>query len=147
MFGKYTSNHYNGSSVIDLLTTYTSFENISHFKIGNYIPWLSDHTPIFSNFNISVNKKAKEIPINLNEREQGYIWNDNFKKEFQAFLSNAKETLEAANKSTKYNSDPNNLVEEIKHVILEACKQTNFKKRKTTKTTKKTIGLTRNALI
>ena len=72
------------------------------------------------------------------EREQGYIWDDNCREQFKAFLSNSKEKLEAASISTRSNPpDPNDLVNEIKHAILQACKETNLKKRKNTKATKK----------
>lgn len=138
LFGKYTSNQYNGSSTIDLLlTTHTNFEKISYFKVGDYIPWLSDHSPIFSELEFSVNKNTNEPPTELYERDQGYIWDDNCKEQFKALLFNAKEKLDAANISTRSNPDPNHLVDEIKHAILQACKQTNLKKRKTTKSAKK----------
>ena len=48
LFGKRTSHQYNGSSAVDfLLTPVNVFEKISFFEVGKFLPWLSDHTPIF----------------------------------------------------------------------------------------------------
>ena len=136
LFGKYTSNQHNGSSAIDLLlSTYNGFEKISHFKVGDYIPWLSDHSPIFSEFKCFINKPEHKPPIKLYERDQGYIWNDNYKEQFRTFLSNHKEKLEDINTATtSQDLDPNILVQEIKNAILKTCELSNFKKRKPKKT-------------
>ena len=49
IFGRCTSHQYNGSSAIDyLLTAADGFDRISSFEVGDYVPWLSDHSPIFA---------------------------------------------------------------------------------------------------
>ena len=46
LFGKYTSHQYNGSSAVDfVLTPIVEFEKISYLEVGDFTPWLSDHTP------------------------------------------------------------------------------------------------------
>ncbi len=75
LFGKCTSHQYNGSSAIDLvLTTVNNFEKISFFEVGNYIPWLSDHSPIFSDVQLDIDTLPPEPPITLHGRDQGYLW-------------------------------------------------------------------------
>ena len=44
LFGKCTSFQWNGASVVDyVLTSPNKFSQIEYFKIGEYIPWVSDH--------------------------------------------------------------------------------------------------------
>ena len=44
LFGKFTSLQWNGNSVVDyVLASQSLYSSISYFKIGNFIPWLSDH--------------------------------------------------------------------------------------------------------
>lgn len=48
LFGKNTSFDWNGKAVVDYAIIPTDlFDNISLFKVGNYVPFLSDHCPIF----------------------------------------------------------------------------------------------------
>ena len=47
LFGNYTCIKWNGNSVVDyLLTSAPLFQQISCFKVGDFLPWLSDHCPI-----------------------------------------------------------------------------------------------------
>ena len=44
LYGAYTSFQWNGSSVVDyVLASNSIYSSVSYFKVGNYIPWLSDH--------------------------------------------------------------------------------------------------------
>ena len=44
IFGKFTCHEWNGSTLVDyMLTPFDSLENVICFKIGVFIPWLSDH--------------------------------------------------------------------------------------------------------
>ena len=137
LFGKRTSHQYNGSSAVDfLLTPVNVFEKISFFEVGKFLPWLSDHTPIFSNFSLDFDTTPPEPPITLHKREHGYIWNDEYEEQFKAFLVNEREKLENSNQSTKENSDANELANTIKSAILAASKNCNLKKRKQKKIVK-----------
>ena len=149
-FGKCTSHKYNGSSMVDcVLAPIGYLEKISHFKVGAFIPWLSDHTPIFSSVNLNTLIKEPEPEIPLHGRDQGYIWDDNSEEQFKAFLLDQKKKLENINQSTKINFDANKLVDEMKNSILEASQKCNLKPRKKTKkkTNLRLLGLIRNALI
>ena len=130
LFGKCTSHQWNGSSAIDyLLVSANSLDKISYFEVGEYIPWLSDHTPIFADTKLDIHTKNAETPIPLHQRDQGYVWDDDCAENFKTFLSNQSETLENINFSTRLNSDANELVKEIKNSILEASNKCNLKKK------------------
>ena len=131
LFGKCTSQQHNGSSAIDyVITPITGFDKISYFEVGDYIPWLSDHTPIYSDVRIDIDKNPPEPPITLHGRDQGYLWDDECEENFKAFLSNEREKLEKVNQSVRNNSDANKLADEIKNSLLEASKNCKLKKKK-----------------
>ena len=114
------------------------FEKISHFKVGSFIPWLSDHTPIFSNVNLDTQRKDPESQVPLHGRDQGYIWDDDSEEQFKVFLSRQRVKLENINHSTKISFDANKLANEMKNSILEASNKCNLKLRKKRKNTKST---------
>ena len=44
IYGKFTSLQWNGNSVVDyVIVSQSIYSSISYFKIGDYVPWLSDH--------------------------------------------------------------------------------------------------------
>ena len=131
LFGKLTSHQYNGSSAIDyLITEITNFNKISLFEVGDYTPWLSDHTPIFSQIKLNIRTNHSDQTITLHARDKGYTWDDECEEQFKAFLSNHKTILENTSQATRQNSDANKLANEIKNSILNASKECNLKKKK-----------------
>ncbi len=49
VFGKYTCFKWNGNSVVDYLITSSSvFQKNSIFEVGEFLPWLSDHCPLWA---------------------------------------------------------------------------------------------------
>jgi hypothetical protein len=131
LFGKLTSHQYNGSSAIDyLITEITNFNKISLFEVGDYTPWLSDHTPIFSQIKLNIRTNHLDQSITLHARDKGYTWDDECEEQFKAFLSNHETILENTSQATKQNSDANKLANEIKNSILNASKECNLKKKK-----------------
>ena len=101
--------------------------------MGDFIPWLSDHSPIFTDIALNTDTKTPNTPITLNERDQGYIWDDDCEEAFKNILLDDKINLENINELTRQNSDANELAKKIKNSILEASKKCNLKKRKQTK--------------
>ena len=139
LFGKCTSHQYNGSSVVDrALVPITCFEKVINFRVGNFVPWLSDHTPIYSTFKLNLEKKAPQPPITLHGRDQGFYWDENCEEQFKTLLSDQKEKLEKINQSTKIDYNANNLAEEIKECLIEASKKCNLKAKKRNKNSKST---------
>ena len=55
LFDSFTSHQWNGSSVVDYALTSNIFtKNILEFRVGNFVPWLSDHCPL--HITICINK-------------------------------------------------------------------------------------------
>ena len=98
--------------------------------MGDFIPWLSDHCPIFTDIILHIDTKTPDTPITLHERDQGYIWDNDCEEAFKSILLDDKINLENINELTKKNSDANGLAKMIKNSILEASKKCNLKKRK-----------------
>ena len=102
-------------------TTYLGFQIIARFS----------H---ISHFVISISTLNHQSPSTKGIK--GYTWDDECEEQFKAILSNYRTKLENANQATKFNSNPNELVTEIKTSILEASKECNLKKKKQKKNKK-----------
>ena len=86
LFDKFASHQWNGSSVSDYLLSPNTFShNISMFSVGDLIPWISDHWPIYSTIvlnNIKFNNKI--LDYNLTKITPGYIFDENSRNIFTA---------------------------------------------------------------
>ena len=59
IFGKFTSFHWNGSSVVDyVITSMASFDRIRSMEVDNFYPWLSDHCAL--KYTLSLNREIKD---------------------------------------------------------------------------------------
>ena len=75
LFGNFTSHQYNGSALNDYLLAPTYFlDKISHFSVGDYTPWLSDHCPIYSTINFNTLTKNNALDEKPKEVEPNYIF-------------------------------------------------------------------------
>ena len=75
LFGKFTSHQYNGSALNDYLLAPNWFiDKISHFSVGDYTPWLSDHCPIYSTINLNSLTKQTIMEEKPKEIEPNYIF-------------------------------------------------------------------------
>ena len=88
LFGSYTCIKWNGNSVVDyLLTSASLFQEISHFKVGEFLPWLSDHCPIHFTLELR-NKKQPQVkptPPKINAPKQ-FVWSQKGKQTFLEIL-------------------------------------------------------------
>ena len=127
IFGKYTSHQWNGSSVVDyLITSNTDYNKIHNFTVGEYIPWLSDHCPIYTEINLNIPKQTDaNDAVKLHDKEPGYTWNDNHRDTFLTKLNTDAIKHELENLSNAKGTDPIQLVECIKDTIIEAAKNVN----------------------
>ena len=77
-FGSFTCFQWNGQSVADyLLTSFDLFDKISVFRVGKFIPWLSDHCPIFFDLEIKANtgnRKAETFMSQVPKHNKKYIF-------------------------------------------------------------------------
>ena len=88
IFGKYTSFQWNGCRVVDyLLSTYSNFEQITKFQVGDFCPWLSDHCPLY--YSISLTKEISKIHIKdepSRECPPKLMWDKSSKTKFEEVL-------------------------------------------------------------
>ena len=89
ILGKYTCHQKNGSSVVDyMVNTHNAFQKISHFKVGDVLPTLSDHCPITALIHVDMGLEIQQKKITkMNQLEQRYIWNSNNDQSFHKVLS------------------------------------------------------------
>ena len=132
IFGQYTSHQWNGSSVVDYVITSTNdINNILSFYVGDFVPWLSDHCPLFTNIAINAqNSTEKHVEHMLNETEPGYFWKENSKEKFEAkLLSNAiKNKVEHLLNHDE--TEPTELAKEIKNILLNIATNCKLKRTK-----------------
>ena len=135
LFGKFTSHMWNGSSVVDyFLTSITNFYNILTYTIGDYIPWLSDHCPIYTTIVLNDPKPHETSDkIKLKDKPPNFIWDERQKENFQSNLSSCliKNKLETLVSTP--NPNPELLYNEIKDTLLKTAKRCNLRKTKTNK--------------
>ena len=123
IFGRCTSHQYNGSSAIDyLLTTTEGFSKVSSFEVGDYVPWLSDHSPIFADVGVNVRQREPGAPIALHGRDQGYMWDDECEGRFKALLLGTSDRLETADLSVRPVCLHDTFTETIDEVLISQPK-------------------------
>ena len=91
LFGKCTSHQYNGSALNDYLLIPNHFmPKISHFLVGKFLPWLSDHCPIYSTVNLNnltTDNTSLEKPRDIEPR---FLFDTNSKLSFCDGLKSAE---------------------------------------------------------
>ena len=124
LFGSYTCFKYNGNSVVDyLLTSASLFQQISYFKVGDFLPWLSDHCPI--HFTIQIcNKFYSSEPHSILPKikvPKQFIWSSTGRQKFIHTIKTEKfqQKLEASLQMDY--THPNNVVNHISDVLINAA--------------------------
>ena len=122
-FGEFTCIKYNGSSVVDYLITSPSvYEKVSSMNVGEFVPWLSDHCPVFHTLEIhSKSEITEEPPTKSTRAPKHFLWTEESKLNFLNLLQtdefNAR--LDRANEIDQ--SDPNLLVNHVSEVLVSAA--------------------------
>ena len=88
--GNCTSHQWNGSSVVDYAIVPNKFANkIQNFHVDQFIPWLSDHSPIHTTINFN---HLEASPKSTKSEKKGmhvpkkYLWNDEQIQQFTTEL-------------------------------------------------------------
>ena len=83
LFGKFTSHQYNGSALNDYFLAPNYFmQKISHFKVGDFTPWLFDHCPIYSTISLHTLSKDNTPREKPQEVTPKYFFDPNTKEDF-----------------------------------------------------------------
>ena len=144
LFGNYTSHQWNGSRVVDYLITSSShFDNIFNFSIGEFIPWLSDHCPLYTKIVINGDKpNEKEQNKNLKYKEPGFRWQTNYNDRFEANLhSNFIKTK--VNQLLNSELEPTDLAKELRDILIYTASKCKLKKNGRTRTGFPHLGSTK----
>ena len=69
LFGKFTSIQWNGSAVVDyVITPASTIQRIVEFKVGDFVPCISDHCPLEYKIKLKLNKQT-ETPIDMKKTQ------------------------------------------------------------------------------
>ena len=98
IFGKFTSHQWNGSALNDYFLTPVHFmTQIASFSVGDYVPWISDHCPIYSTIILKNLKTNTYSSKNLSQIGPYYIFDTKTKGRFFDAL-NSGDTKKAFSK-------------------------------------------------
>ena len=92
IFGKFTSMQWNGSSVVDYVITQSSnLKRVVEFKIGKFLPCLSDHCPLQYKLKLNTNTIViDETGVDMRELPAKCKWNGTTKTTFLEALKTEK---------------------------------------------------------
>ena len=124
LFGKYTSLQWNGSSVVDyVFVDKHVFASIGFFKVGNFIPWLSDHCATRYLLHSSMINHSKSDDQEGEVLDSIY-WDADSPEKFLGLLraheQEISETLEASSET--------NVLEKFQTLMESVIKEGKFKK-------------------
>ena len=131
LFGNYTCIKWNGNSVVDyLLTSASLFSHVSLFKIGEFVPWLSDHCPIHFTlvFHLEIQKRNIETPAK--SAPKSFMWSEKGKTKFSNILKTAAFQNKVAKCVDLNYAEPNSVVNYISDTLIEAAEKAEIKTRR-----------------
>ena len=132
-WGKITSYQWNGTAVVDyVIISSDIFSKITHFKVGDYSPWVSDHCPLLFEIKIAKSFKPTEKEA-LDELPKSFYLEPEDRQSFietlESHAFNKKlETLDREGNSLS----PQELTSKVTELLLETCEEAGVKP-KTTK--------------
>ena len=126
LFGKYTSLQWNGSSVVDyVLVDQSIFSAIRFFKIGNFIPWLSDHCATRFQLETCMINGSKSSDQG-GERLDSLYWDAESPEKFIGLLRTHEQEIS----ETLAASPDTNILEKFQNLVKSVVEEGKFKQRK-----------------
>lgn len=129
-FGNYTCLKWNGSSVVDyLISSPQIYNSISMFNVGDFLPWLSDHCPLYFTvelFNVVRGNTPTPEPSRAKAPKQ-YVWSCEGKQKFLDTITTAEFQAKWDECIKIDHSDPNNAVKYISEVLISAADRAKIK--------------------
>ena len=124
IFGKFTCHNWNGSSVVDYMISSDYFaNNITHFSVGDYIPWLSDHCILKTKLDDRYSLPGEGVnDEELEKVHPGFVWNEKSAEIFRKNLKSLSTEVRIRTLLIDENPDPTALAESIKDILgKNAC--------------------------
>ena len=139
-FGNYTCFQWNGNSVVDyLITSAPIFGQVTSLKIGEYLPWLSDHSPLFFTLEILLpqDNDTDNPPPSTQCTPKRYIWKSDDSKQFTKALKSPDIDKALNEISNLDHTNPNDIVEPLTELLMKTAKKANIKEKTSISETKK----------
>ena len=130
IFGEYTCIKYNGNSVVDyLITSPTTYERVSSFKVGEFLPWLSDHCPVYYTLEVhnNVGNMNSAQKCTKTKAPKQYIWSEESKQNFCTLIGTPEFNSKWDKSIEIDHSDPNLLVNYVTEVLISAADKAKIK--------------------
>ena len=117
LYGRYTCHQKRGSSVVDyLIAPHKALENVKQFKVGEYTPLLSDHTPIMATIGLDRNLSCEEAKeIEMNDLPKRKHWEEEHIASFREKLNSDQYKEQVSN---LLNREEVVTIEEVKTLLL-----------------------------
>ena len=132
LFGKYTCHNWNGSSVVDYsLYSECLDSTITHCTVGNYIPWLSDHCIVHTNFVCGSNSYSRgEETVIQEDIHPGFVWNEESINSYKKSLRKLCNEVKIKALLHTHISNPSILAGEIRDILWRNTELSDLRKRK-----------------
>ena len=86
--GGHTSFQWNGNSVVDYVIASNSiYSSINYFKVGNFIPWLSDHCALRYRLDSCLENHSGQDNKKPGIKLEKLFWKDDSPEKFTSILS------------------------------------------------------------
>lgn len=130
--GKFTSHQWNGSALNDYLLAHKDFlSKVLSFSVGDYVPWLSDHCPIYSKIALNVRFQTVENGGNgLFPVDEVYILDNDAKTKFTEGLKTGEIKEKLSELLIKDDLNSLEMGNCIKKILFENAKKCKLKKKK-----------------
>ena len=127
IFGAYTSFQWNGNSVVDyVLTSHSLYHSINYFKVGKFIPWLSDHCALRYRLDSCLEHDYNSEQKKPDLKFETLFWNEESPEKFISILRLHEQEIEAILNSP--DTHGKEIVDNFQCLIKNAVHEGNFKK-------------------
>ena len=121
-FGQHTCIKYNGNSVVDyVIASPTVYDKISLFKVGEFLPWLSDHCPLYYTLEVSKGFTVTGKEHTKSKAPKRYVWSEESKAKYFELINTSKFQGKWDKIDEIDHSDPNLAVNHVSEVLVEAA--------------------------
>ena len=128
VFGAYTSFQWNGNSVVDyVLTSHSLYHSIKYFKVGKFIPWLSDHCAVRYSLDSCLKYDYNPEQNKPNVKLEKLFWNEESPEKFISILSLHEQEIDAILNSPDIHGKE--IVDKFQCLIKNTVQEGDFKKR------------------
>ena len=127
-FGQFTSFQAQGNSVVDYLITTSAISNeIAMLKVGDFVPWLSDHCPLLYDLEINEGLDKSSLEKPLKPAPKQYVWSDKGVQKFIDELQNSRNKERLRHAFLMDYTDPSNVVEYISDFLIDVAASAKIK--------------------